>query len=99
MAGLLTGGRADSKRGPEQCGYGGRGQVYAGLPKGWSGIDTSEYSQGHQKSPDSGVRAAVSGTSGSGLGWGPAVETLARWAVICVGEEGEEVWAEVLSGR
>ena len=30
MAGLLTGGGAESKRGPGQCGYGGRGQVSAG---------------------------------------------------------------------
>ena len=42
MLGLLTGGVASSRRGPGQCGNGGRGQVSAAMPKGLSCMVNSE---------------------------------------------------------
>ena len=42
MSGLRTGGGSEASRGPGQCGKGGREQVRAELPDGWSGMTISE---------------------------------------------------------
>ena len=38
----MTDGVAASRKGPGQCGYGGRGQASAELLEGWSGMVNSE---------------------------------------------------------
>ena len=54
ISGLRTGDGSEASRGPGQCGKGGREQVRAELPDGWSGMTISEYSHGDQYSSESG---------------------------------------------
>ena len=70
-AGLVTAGVANSNKGTGQCRCGGNAQVSGRA--GRSGMTSCEWSQGHQKSSESGLWSRSGAIHGSAAAGGPQV--------------------------